>query len=339
MTNTLFIGTSNGNASGTYTLSDAGFLSAANEQVDQRGSFSHVGGVNNVTNLYVGYTTAGNYSLSGTGLISAGTETIGYENAGFYQTGSATFTHTSGTNTVGTLQLGAENGTGYYMQSDSAQLLATKEYIGDVGVGTFTQTGGTNSTGSLWLGYSFGMTSFSMGGVYNLSGAGLLAVTGTTYLGSGIGVGATFTQTGGTSSLAMLRLGDSIAYNSKGTCNLEGGLMVVNGVAVGSGTGTFNFTGGTLQAGAATTNFGIPTQRRGHDRHQRPHDGDAKPRHHHWRDRPQFRPELARWLSPARDWLAGFDRQSEHGHQLRDESNVAGRLSAHWRHDRHAHAK
>ena len=97
-----------------------------------------------------------------------------------------------------------------------------------------------------------------MGGVYNLSGAGLLAVTGTTYLGSGIGVGEHLRKPVGPVPSPCWPAGDSIAYNSKGTCNLEGGLMVVNGVAVGSGTGTFNFTGGTLQAGAATTNFGIP---------------------------------------------------------------------------------
>jgi fibronectin-binding autotransporter adhesin len=121
------------------------------------------------------------------------------------------------------------------------------EDIGVYGAGTFIQTGGTNSAHCLHLGgYGAGST-----GIYNLSGTGLLS-SPFEQIGR-VGTG-TFTQTGGTNSITMtgtssdygLVLGQSSGSN--GTYNLNGGTLILKTLGKGSGTATFNFGGGTLQA-------------------------------------------------------------------------------------------
>ena len=156
------------------------------------------GGTNNVSQtLYLGDTAyraggTGTYNLSGSGLLSASVEEVGY-------TGTGTFTQTGGTNSVQTLALGdnpflADNlGSGSYKLGGSGLLLAGNEYVGLTGTGAFAQTGGTNIVGtSLYLGYVFG---------------------------------------------------------SSGTYNLSGGLLVLTSFGNGAGAATFNFGGGTIQAG------------------------------------------------------------------------------------------
>ena len=116
------------------------------------------------------------------------------------------------------------------------------EYIGYSGTGSFTQSGGTNSvSGSLYLGYNSGSS-----GTYNLSGSGLLSAP-SEYIGySGTG---SFTQSGGTNTISgSLVLGQNAG--STGTYNLNGGLLSLSGLTQGAGSATFNFSGGTLQAGS-----------------------------------------------------------------------------------------
>jgi T5SS/PEP-CTERM-associated repeat protein len=119
-------------------------------------------------------------------------------------------------------------------------LYADYQYVSSPG--TFTHSGGTNSTMCLYL---------RRGGVgsgdnYILSGTGQL-IAGTEYIGyTGSGT-RTFTQTGGTNTVTSnLYLG----YNSgtSGTYNLNGGTLVLKSISIGSGSATFNFGGGTLQA-------------------------------------------------------------------------------------------
>lgn len=240
ITNALTIGT----GAQYYYLSGSGRLSAVTEYVDSGASFSQNGGVNNATRLWVGHFNAGAYSL-GAGSLTASDEYIGY-----YPSGIGNFTHSGGTNAVGTLNVGVTSaGTGYYTLSGSAQLSATSEFVGSDGTGTFTQTGGTNTTTSLWLGYSKGNASYGISGTYNLSGNAVLSVSGTGCFGHYINGRGTFNQAGGSSSFGFLMIGD--ALSSSGACTLSGGTMTVGGMGKGVGTATFNFNGGTLRAGAA----------------------------------------------------------------------------------------
>ena len=85
-------------------------------------------------------------------------------------------------------------------------------------------------------------------GTYNLS-SGSLSVQAETI---GNDAPGTFTQSGGTHSVSsIIYLG--YASGSSGTYNLNGGLLNLSGSGLlqGSGTATFNFNGGTFQAGSS----------------------------------------------------------------------------------------
>ena len=95
--------------SGTYSLSDSGYLSVANyENVGWSGTgvFTQSGGINNCNNLSLGSSVgaSGTYSLSGNGQLVAGNENLGYS-------GSGSFTQSGGKNNVGGwLYLGFNSG-------------------------------------------------------------------------------------------------------------------------------------------------------------------------------------------------------------------------------------
>ena len=69
--------------------------------------------------------------------------------------------------------------------------------------------------------------------------------------------GGTFTQTGGTNSCGEI---SRLAMRSSGTgvYNLDGGLLVLQSLNRGGGSASFNFNGGTLQAGSAGFNTSVP---------------------------------------------------------------------------------
>ena len=83
--------------------------------------------------------SSGTYSLSGSGVLSAGFETIGFA-------GSGSFTQSGGTNSLANyMYLGNSSGqSGTYNLNGSGLLSVAVEYIGVSGSGTFTQSGGTN---------------------------------------------------------------------------------------------------------------------------------------------------------------------------------------------------
>ena len=83
-------------------------------------------------------------------------------------------------------------------------------------------------------------------GAYNLTGGSLNG--GGEY--SGYAGTGTFTQSGGTNN-AGYYLTLAIASSSAGTFNLDGGILITSALRSGSGSATFNFGGGTLQAGAS----------------------------------------------------------------------------------------
>ncbi len=201
----------------------------------------------------------GEYSLSGSGILTCkGTEFIGNAGAGeFYQSG--------GTNNGNVIYLGNASGAGgYYSLGGSGALSAGLESVGtNDGNGTFFQSGGTNTvTSVLYIGASGGS------GYYSLS-AGTLDCTGasgTEYIGDG--GPATFVQSGGLSSCAVLtligyyslsagtltttNLGEEIGFSGAGTFVQNGGtnsLAGTYGLQMGyysDGNGTYSLSAGTI---------------------------------------------------------------------------------------------
>ncbi len=234
-------------ASGTYTLSNTGSLSAIGgiEYIGYFGSgaFTQSGGTNTVPFgiLYLGTaaSASGTYNLSG-GSLSVGQEIIG-------NNGSGAFTQSGGTNSATTLTLGDQTGSsGTYALSLTGSLSVGSEYVGNNGSGAFTQSGGTNAVAdTLALGYGSGSS-----GTYTLMTGGSLSVTSFEDVGySGSGA---FTQTGGTNSVpGTLYLGYS--SGSSGTYNESGGSLSAGFEVIGeSGNGAFTQSGGTN-----TVPFGI----------------------------------------------------------------------------------
>ncbi len=239
VTNGLYFGYNTG-GSGTYTMT-AGSLSAPGaEYVGGEyigyygtGSFVQSGGTNTVPALLsLAYesSSSGSYKLSGSGVLSAGTEAVGW-----YE-GQGSFTQSGGTNSASLLAAGF-TGSGSYSLSGNGQLTTTNEYVSYTGIGSFTQSGGTNAVSAgLYVGEGGGSN-----GSYNLSGGSLYAAN--TYVGYS-GTGA-FTQSGGTHSATSLYVG----YNEfvTATYSLSGnGLLSTTVEYIGyQGNGAFNQSGGT----------------------------------------------------------------------------------------------
>ena len=234
---------------------NGGSVLASSEYIGYSGTgiFNHTGGTNTLPpgtsgatgGLFLGYNpnSNGTYILSGTSVLSAGYEYVGYSGAG-------TFTQTSGTNTISSTTFGsavlclggASGSSGTYNLSGTGGLSAWEEIIGNKGMSAFTQCGGTNTISSdLKVGYFSGTT-----GTYDLSETGNLS-TGTEYIGYG-GKG-TITQSGGINTAAALLFGFNTSGN--GTYYLNGGMLVLHAMSKQYGTATFNFGGGTLQANGA----------------------------------------------------------------------------------------
>ena len=179
-------GTGNVNlGSGSFTVNDAlsgitgGSLSAGIGYVGYSGTgtFTQSGGTNNLgsfgtSGLYLGYNagSSGSYNLSGSGVLSAYDEYVGYS-------GTGTFTQSGGTNNV-TVACGFTSATtsgssGSYNLSGSGLLSAYLRVRGLLRhrhvypVRRDEQS--SAATGSLYLGYNAGSS-----GSYNLSGSGVL---------------------------------------------------------------------------------------------------------------------------------------------------------------------
>ena len=236
---------------GVYALSSGSLTSAQTVVGDGgRGTLNQTGGSHTTSNLTVGIGGSGVYALGGTGTLTVnGDAQIGSTSAG-------SFAQTAGTNKInGTLYLGfpgqgASATTGQGTFNLSGGTLTTNEtQVANLGGGTFTQSGGTHATPQVLIGLN------SATGVYNLSNAGVLTISGPLAVGySGPG---TFNQTGGT----VTTTGATFLFaatGGSGTYNLNGGTIttpIVVGNSNGGMNAVFNFNGGTLKAGAASTNF------------------------------------------------------------------------------------
>jgi len=248
--NTLTLST---NYDGTYELS-AGTLDAAGAYLGGGGvnndtTFTHTGGTFDVEwFLYLGHFSRAQYTLSGTGALSAWAELLTY----------ATMDHSAGTNTMDQyLSLGAYGPPAVYNLSGTGEVEAAWMTVGASGHGTMNQTGGTCTIDQhITVGTSGGAD-----GLYHLSGTGQLTVTDLELLGIGSG-SATFRQTGGTATVRGEFLVASDGQHPA-RLQLDAGTLEVGHLHVGGDTsmadvGEVDWNGGTLNAEAITVGQPIP---------------------------------------------------------------------------------
>ena len=241
--------------------------------------------------LYLGYNSgsSGSYNLSGSGVLSAANEYVGYS-------GTGTLTQSGGTNNVssaGGLYLGYNLGSsGSYSLSGSGVLSANLEYVGSSGMGTFNQTGGSNSVSFLSIG-NLGSYQFSGGtlqvnalanqGVFNaMQSAGLLLVTGSGVVDFSqappINSGSMSLSIGPTSLLLLPASFNPTAafdtYSNQGMTHYAGTTLTISATQGFSGNfsladplncqgtlsavsgGSINLNGGVTVSGAGNVNLG-----------------------------------------------------------------------------------
>lgn len=268
-----------GTGSSTNTLLMAGnSLMSGTETVGQygNGTFVQTGGTNSVNSLTLGasqfinggaYSTYvadtagfGIYSLGGTATLTAGVESIGatsvFSNYGQPETsisGTGLFNQTLGTNNVGILKLGDDDGAvGTYNLQGGSLTAGTVYFCSN---STFSQTGGSVSyttliqtSGSLVAGQPGGLLSsplvLSQGGSpanFNLQGGVLTSPSIT------VGLGGTLAVGGGSLACSAVNLDGGTL--SLGALTLDGGLAIPTGnVASGAALPTLNLYAGTLAA-------------------------------------------------------------------------------------------
>ncbi len=226
---------------GTCSLSGNSQLTAGNEYVGRsgRGSFLLTGGTNTVNNgLYLGYSFgSGSYLIASGARLSANGISVGYQ-------GNGVFTQTGGVVSTNTLQIaGNSQSSGTYSLSDGLLAVSLQEDIGTNGNAVFIQTGGTNS----FYEPNPGLT---LNGTYMLSGSGLLATSVEAFSGTG----TSFSQSGGTNSIAVgLNLG-----TSGGTYGLFGGLLSAGSVSLALNGGlTNNMPAVFIESGGTANISGI----------------------------------------------------------------------------------
>jgi hypothetical protein len=142
--------------------------------------------------------------------------------------GGATFTQTGGTHTVtGALYVGYNVSTASATYGLSAGDLVAKstEYVGSAGAGAFTQTGGTNTITSHM---ELGSTSSGIG-TYELDAGSLTAPL----INVGVAGQGTFRWTGGTLAVPDIEVGGKSSRLSVGQTVQFGGVLHVNGGAIG----------------------------------------------------------------------------------------------------------
>lgn len=261
------------NLNGGLKLYDKSWVTLGSGKITTNDTISVMSGGNLVTAAhYIGKSgngsftqTGGNYTLNDDGYIDLGFNAGDsgnynmesgslrildrtYTNIGFNGTGC--FNQSGGTVSINqsarSLTIASNSKScGSYLLSNGELTCLGLEIVGRQGVGTFTQTGGIHTNRSwLCLGQMAGGE-----GTYTLSDSGQL-FTQTTCIGDG-GTG-TFTQAGGINSISSkLYLG--YQAGSQGTYNLNGGALILKSISTVSGTPTFNFGGGTLQASGSFT--------------------------------------------------------------------------------------
>lgn len=275
----------NTNSSGYYNLFDGNLNVAGDVSVSGfgYGELNQTGGNANIAaDLVLGTAPAvggtppreGHYNLSGGVLKVSGNSIIGAGNGvgadpGFSSEpgGKGTFTQTGGDHQVtGGLIVGQGGNEGdptktiqgsdgiYNLSGNTSTLTTGYTRIGEDGTfggtGVFNQSGGTHTTDLLYIGSGSG------NGTYNLSGTGVLNVTGPNNGVAYISEGGTaqFTQSGSSQFTAnYLNVG---IFGGNASYNLNGGELIVNGNFNVGGNGTVTQTGGGVSAGDLNVDAG-----------------------------------------------------------------------------------
>ena len=244
----------------TYNL-DGGSLTTNTIDLQSYSNFNQTGGKNTVSDtlsLENNYDGESNYTLS-----------EGVLNAGNIVVNGGTFTQTGGSNKVDNLYLGyAEAGNGTYNLSGTGSLTAENVIISRLGNGTFNQLGGSNKANYIAVSScADGKGCSATTGIYNLSG-GSLSVNNmdiATYFdrtdddGAGAYPVGVFNQSGGT-VIVDNQLNFADENGAEGTYNLSGGslqageLGLLDNEQTGR-SGVFNQTGGTVNANRILSTF------------------------------------------------------------------------------------
>jgi hypothetical protein len=240
-------------ASGTVTISGGlfsnggGSTAVASIGSAGRGTFNVSGsGIATFTgSLFIGAaasaTSSGSVNVSGSATLSVQNSLQvahgASSSASFNQTGGAVFANNGYVIGNGAASSGTYNLSGGTLTALPAN--NNPSFIGFLGNGVFNHSGGTHQVNSLQIGAGAGGS-----GVYNMSNAANLAVTGSLFI--GIGVPGTFNQTGGTTTISG---GLVIPSASNGTVNLSGGSFTAPAMTNRS---LFNQIGGTSSLGAVS---------------------------------------------------------------------------------------
>jgi fibronectin-binding autotransporter adhesin len=275
----LYLGYNTG-GSGTYTLGGSGLLAWPYEYLGGDianagggdGSITQSSGTNTVANyLRLGLCTgsSGAYSLTGSGLLNANSEWIGYSSSG-------SFTQSGGTNLTASLYVGYGLVGTYSLGSNGLLTASNAEYIAYSGTGTFTQSGGTNAVAtSLYIAYephSKGAYSLTSGSLWAESeyvgdsalgsftqSAGTNTAVSILYVGQFAGSSGTYALSGGYFSASSDYIGD----DGSGIFTQSGGTHTTGGVNIGEfggSSGTYSLSGGPLIAGVEIVGSGSFTQ-------------------------------------------------------------------------------
>lgn len=220
--------------SSSYTLSGDAVLSTGRTDVE-KGDFVHTGGSHQVTDkLRVAtFQAAGTYSLSGGGMLTAGSVEVGVY-------GSGVFTHNGGDVSVsGALRVGMSAlSTSSYVFS-SGTLTTGDVYVTVSQDATFDHSGGTHTIAN---GLYLGTNQYAANaGKYILSGSGVLSATNQFVGDAGKGI---FNQSGGTNTVAN-HLVIAAQSTSTGSYHLSGGALSAEWLAINAG-GSFHATGGSI---------------------------------------------------------------------------------------------
>ena len=283
------------NSSGSYKLS-GGSLSSPSEQVGYgvSGSFVQSGGTNATGSLYVGfvynaYATGGNgtytqtggtttvanlyvgdgvatggsgtFSLGGTGVLSAQSETIGDSNVPI-----ALLQQTGGTNTTNNLTLGAN---GQYVLSGgtltvNGNLVNNGTIDGAGGAATLAANSLVDLTSGTWKNYSDWSVNMGSSGLVIVPAGSNPASCFANFTTSGLGIhvaGTTLNVPAGKGFTGIGSINDpvacqgTVAVTSGGTINFTNGLTLSGSGSVGLGTGNLTvndlasgISGGSLSA-------------------------------------------------------------------------------------------
>lgn len=264
------------NATGSLTIQDGIAVTSSNGYLGFASGAAGTATVSGAGSMWTnGYFYVGNSGSGTLNITNGGSVSSQYSWLGGFASGSTGRATVSGAGSIWTntwnLAVG-NDGSGTLSISSGGKVSSYDGYLGYEGMGVVTVDGAgsawTNRDGLTVGDYGGGTLSISNGGSgsnpngcigdgYGSTGVVTVDGNGSTWLNStnlSVGYDGTgnITQNGGTVSVAgTLYLGNT-SYG-KGTYNLNGGVLALQGLAKGAGTATFNFGGGTLRADTGFT--------------------------------------------------------------------------------------